>query len=67
MEDSIFGPTPAKHLNLDNIDFDFADSNDNIPSNIEIPDVENLKLSRKKKYNKLDRNDLIKLQNFITM
>ncbi len=31
MEDSIFGPKPARHINLDSSDFDVVDTNDNTP------------------------------------
>jgi len=47
MEDSIFGPKPSQHFNLDGRDLDLAYSDDNIPSNIEILDVENTKLRKK--------------------
>ena len=67
MEDSIFGPKISRHFNLDNSDFDLADNNDNIPSNIEIPDVENIKLSRKNDSNKFKQNDLIRLLNFFIL
>ncbi len=29
MEDSIFGPKPARHINLDSSDFDVIDTNGN--------------------------------------
>ena len=56
MEDSIFGPKPSKHINLDSSDFDVVDTNDNTPSSIKTSDVENVK-SGKNKCNKLNRND----------
>ena len=67
MEDSIFGPKPARHINLDSSDSDVVDTNDNTLSIIKTSDVENVKLSRKKNGNKLNRNDLIKLLNYITL
>ena len=67
IEDSIFGPKPARHINLDSSDFDVVDTNDNIPSSIETSCVENVKLSKKKNSNKLNRNDLIKLLNYISL
>ena len=42
IEDSIFGPKPVRNFNLDNCDFDVVDNNDNIPSNIEILNLENV-------------------------
>ncbi len=42
MEDSIFGPKPAKHINLDNSDFDVVNTNDNTPSIIETSDMETI-------------------------
>jgi hypothetical protein len=45
MEDSIFGPKPTRHINLDSSDFDVVDTNDNIPSIIKTSDVETIKLS----------------------
>ncbi len=48
MEDSIFGPKPARHFNLDNSYFDVDDNNDNILVNFQILEEENIKLSRKK-------------------
>jgi len=48
MEDLIFGSKPARYYILDSSDFDLVDNNDSIPSNSEIPDVENLKLKRRK-------------------
>ena len=47
MEDSIFGPKPARHINLNSSDFDVVDTNDNTPSSIKLPDVENIKFSKK--------------------
>jgi hypothetical protein len=67
MEDSIFGPKPARHINLDSSDSDVVDTNDNTLSIIKTSDVETVKLSRKKNCNKLNRNDLIKLLNYITL
>ena len=67
MEDSIFGPKPAKHINIDDSDFDAVDANDTTPSIIENSDVEIVKLSKKKNCNKLSRKDLIKLLDFITL
>ena len=67
MEDSIFGPKPTRNFNLDNSDLNMVDNNDNTPSIIKSLDVENVKLSRNKKCNKLNRNDLIKALNFITL
>jgi hypothetical protein len=67
MEDSIFGPKPARCFNLDNSDFDGVDNNENIPSDIEIFDVENVNLSKKTDSNKYSRDDLIKLLSFITL
>ena len=32
MEDSIFGPKPAKHINIEDIDFDAVDANYTTPS-----------------------------------
>ncbi len=48
MENSIFGPKPAKHINIDDSDFDAVDANDTTPSIIENSDVEIVKLSKKK-------------------
>ena len=48
MKDSIFGPKPARHFNLDNSDFDVVDNIDNTPSIIKSLNVENVKLSRKR-------------------
>ena len=59
MEDSIFGPKLARHINLDSSDFDVVDTNDNTLSIIKTSDLETVKLSRKKNCNKLNRNDLI--------
>jgi hypothetical protein len=44
-----------------------VDTNDNTPSIIETSDVESVKLSRKNNCNKLNRNDLIKPLNYITL
>jgi hypothetical protein len=52
MEDSIFGPKPARHINIDDNDFDAVDANDTTPLIIENSDVEIAKLSRKKICNK---------------
>ncbi len=49
MEDSIFGPKLARHINIDDIDFDAVDANDISPSIIENSDIEIVKLSKKKK------------------
>ncbi len=51
MEDSIFGPKPARHINSGSGDFDVIDTNDNIPSIIKTSDVKTVKLSRKKNCN----------------
>jgi hypothetical protein len=67
MEDSIFGPKPARHINMDSSDYDMIDTNDNTPSIIKTSDVETGKLSSKKNCNKLNRNDLIKLLNYMTL
>ena len=67
MEDSIFGPKPTRHINLDFSDSDVVDTNDNTLSIIKTSDVETVKLSRKKNCNKLNRNDLMKLLNYITL
>jgi hypothetical protein len=64
MEDSIFGPKPARHTNLNSSDFDVVNTNDNTPSIIKL---ETIKLSRKKNYSILNRNDLIELLNYITL
>jgi hypothetical protein len=48
MEDSIFGPKPARHFNLNNSDFNVVDNNDNTPSIIKSSYVEIVKISRKK-------------------
>ena len=52
---------------MDNSDFDVIDNTHNTPSIIESAYVENVKLSRKKNWYKLSRNDLIKLLNFINL
>ena len=67
MEDLIFGPKPNRHIHLDSSYADVVDTNDNPPSIIITLDVETVKLSRKKNSNKLNRNDLIKLLNYITL
>jgi hypothetical protein len=67
MEDPIFGPKPARHINLDSSDSDVVDTNDNIPSIVKTSDVEIVKLSIKNYCNKSNRNDLIKLLNYITL
>ena len=54
MEDSIFAPKRARHINLNSSDFDVANTNDNTPSSIKTADVENAKLSKKKNCNKLN-------------
>ena len=48
IEDSIFGPKPARHINLASSDSDMVDTNDNTPSIIKTSDVETVKLSRKR-------------------
>ena len=53
MEDSIFGPKPAKHIDINDSDFDAVDANDTTPSIIKNSDVEIVKLSKKKNCNKL--------------
>ena len=67
MEDSIFGPKPARHINLDSSDSDIVDTNDCTLPIIKTSDVENVKLSWKNDCNKLNRNDLIKLLNYTTL
>jgi len=67
MEDSIFGSKPARHINFDSSDSDVVNTNDNTPSIIKTSDVETVKLSKKKNCDKLNRNDLIKLLNYITL
>ncbi len=67
MEDSIFGPKPARHVNLDSSDSVVTDTNDNTTSIIKTSDVKTVKLSKKKNCNKLNRNDLIKLLNYIIL
>jgi hypothetical protein len=67
MEDSIFGPKPARHINLDSWDSDVVDIYDITSSIIKTSDVETVQLSGKKNCNKLNRNDLIKLLNYITL
>ena len=47
MEDSIFGPEPARHINIDDSDFDAVDANDTTPSIIENSDIEIVKLTKK--------------------
>jgi hypothetical protein len=61
LEDSIFGPKPVGHINLNSSDFDVVDTNDNTPSIITTSNVKTIKLSRKKNCNKLYRNNLVKL------
>ena len=63
MKDSISGPKLARHIKLDSSDSDVIDTSDNTPSIIKASDVETVKLSRNKNFNKLNRNDLIKLLN----
>jgi hypothetical protein len=65
MENSIFDPNPTRHFNMDISHFDVVDNNDNTPSIVESSDPENVKLSREEK--KMNRNELIKLMNFITL
>ena len=48
MEDSIFGPKPARYIYLNSIDFDVDDTNDNTPSIIKTSDVKTVKLSKKR-------------------
>ena len=48
MEDSIFGPRPTRHINLDSSEFDLVDTNDNPPSSIKTSDVEYVKSSKNK-------------------
>jgi hypothetical protein len=49
MEDSIFGPKLARHINRDSSDSNVVNSNDNTLSIIKtLDDVEIVKLSRKK-------------------
>jgi hypothetical protein len=67
MEDSIFVPKPARHINIDDSDFDAVDANDTTQSIIENSDIEIVKLSKKKNCNKLSRKDLIRLLDFITL
>jgi len=67
LEDAIFGPKPARHINLDSSDSDVVDTNDNTPSIFKTLDVEYIKWSRKKNCNKLNRNDRIKLLNNLTV
>jgi hypothetical protein len=67
MEDSIFGPKPARHINPDSNDSDVVDTNDNTLSIIKTSDVETVKLSRQLNCNKLNRNDLTELLNYITL
>jgi hypothetical protein len=57
MVDSIFGPRPTRHINLDTSDFDVVDTNDNTPSIVKTSDVETRKLSKKNNCNKSNRND----------
>jgi hypothetical protein len=67
MEDSLFGSKLAMHFNLKNRDFDVVDNNDNTPLIIKSSDVENMKLSRKNNYNKLNRSNLIKMLDLVTL
>jgi len=67
MEDSIFGPKPTRHINLDSSDSDRVDTNDNTPSIIKTSDVETVKSSRKKNCSRLNQNDLIKLLSYISL
>jgi hypothetical protein len=67
MEDSIFGPKPTRHINLNYSDSDVVDTYDKTPSIIKTSDVETVKLSKKKNCYKLNRNDLIKLFNYTTL
>ena len=67
MEDSLCGLKPSRLFDLDNRNSDVVDNNDNTPSTIENADMETIKLSRKKNRNKLNRSDVIKLLNFITL
>jgi hypothetical protein len=48
MEDSMFGPKLARHINLDFGDSDVVDTNDNTLPIIKTSGVETLKLSRKR-------------------
>ena len=64
MDDSTFGSKPTKHLYLDDSDLDLVYNNDDNGTNSVISYVENVKIS-KKKTNKLNRNDLIILLNYI--
>ena len=48
MKDSIFGPKPTRHINLDSSDSDVVDTKDKTPSIIETSVVEIVKLSRKR-------------------
>jgi len=48
MKDLIFGPRPARHINLDSSDYDVVDTNDNASSNIKTLDVETIKLREKR-------------------
>ena len=48
MEDSIFGPKPTRHINVDSSDSDVVDTNDNTPSIIKTSDVEIVKLRKKR-------------------
>ena len=68
IEDSVFGQKPAKHWNRDDEDIDLIDQNNedsvvnNDDSNLET-DIKN----KKKNSNKLNRKDLMKLLNYITL
>ena len=59
VEDSIFGPKPNQHFNLDDNDIDAVDNNDDNLTNIEVSSVKNTKLSRKQNSNNSNRNGLI--------
>ncbi len=48
MENFIFGPKPARHINIDDSDFDAVDANDTTSSIIKNLDVEIVKLSKKR-------------------
>ena len=47
IEDSIFGPKPDRHINLDSSDSDVVDTNDNTPLIIKTSGVETVKSSKK--------------------
>ncbi len=50
MENSIFGPKPSRHINLDSSDSDVVDTNDNTLSITKTSDVEAVKLRKKKEF-----------------